>query len=261
MLTLKEVFFKEGNAIQNLRKEINLQAEYNHLNQLLFKGKLPNVPLKWTKSKKWIGQVSAGAKAKMIFGRKEVDPDSVRVTGLKISDFYTLTKEQFLTTLAHEMIHVYFLAIEKNWEESHGADFQAVAHNKSSILGIEIPLSEEPSILKIATPKQGKEFGVVVFTPEDPEDDRAGILVTKPETMKREWETLKDALGFSRLTIAGYFSSNPELQTYTIRKHLTDSRGGVNWSRTHDENLLNDIQTQGKKFKTSTLEERRRERK
>jgi hypothetical protein len=77
--------------------DINLQNEYDNLNQQLFNNKLPKVLLIWDNRKTALGHVRS------IYNRKTGEQI---IKHLAMSAFFKTTYNQFKNTLAHEMIHV-----------------------------------------------------------------------------------------------------------------------------------------------------------
>jgi hypothetical protein len=145
------------NILKNPRKEFDLQKEYNHLNKLLFNNQLPkNIPLKWSRSILWSGLAThQTATAKEIDREITLIPFSIktkkiktivaRLSSIKISDCLPYTRDGLLAVLAHEMIHVYFYEIEKDFEEQHGNRFQQKAQELSIILKTELGLKKDIS--------------------------------------------------------------------------------------------------------------------
>lgn len=134
---------------------VNLRKEYNKLNQQLFDGELPTIPLKWSMSKKDGGKVIANGNAK--------DPSSWKIKHLEISLFIEKNYKEFLGTLAHEMIHVLFF--HKGIMDiggQHGIKFRSKVAELNKKADFKIPISDDWTTKKISKDVQGKD--VAVFT-------------------------------------------------------------------------------------------------
>lgn len=114
-----------------LETAIDLNEEYNKLNQQLFGGKLPEVPLKFGPTKRSYGRV-VGTVNRMT--------REVKVSFLEISEFYKMTYRQFKNILAHEMIHVYQMAVMQE-KGGHGWDFMREARRING-MGLEFEITE-----------------------------------------------------------------------------------------------------------------------
>jgi len=79
-------------------ENIDLQHEFDKLNNLLFNGELTNVPLSWSRTKAKYGHV------KYQYNRATRMP--IKISGLFITAFFKITYRKFKDIFAHEMIHV-----------------------------------------------------------------------------------------------------------------------------------------------------------
>lgn len=79
-------------------ENIDLQHEFDKLNNLLFNGELTNVPLSWSRTKSKYGHV------KYQYNRATRMP--IKISGLFITAFFKITYRKFKDIFAHEMIHV-----------------------------------------------------------------------------------------------------------------------------------------------------------
>jgi len=138
------------------RKTINLQSEYDQWNRKIFGGKLPKVPLKWSRSK------STGGKMK---ARRPDRMSPWVVTVVEISDFNENTYEEFAGILIHEMIHVKLTM--DGVGEAHGKDFMDERRRASSMVRFDIPITEDTSHKKVSKGVPVKPLGVVYYRTED----------------------------------------------------------------------------------------------
>lgn len=77
---------------------IDLQHEFDKLNNLLFNGELTTIPLDWSKTRGKYGHV------RYQYNRATRMP--IKINGLFITKFFKITYRKFKDILAHEMIHV-----------------------------------------------------------------------------------------------------------------------------------------------------------
>ena len=110
---------------------INLTSEFNKLNDLLFRGEITPIPIRWGMDKNLIGTV--------YYAKDESGKEIIR--GLRMSRFYDLTYVQFKNTLAHEMIHVYLS--QQGIEHEHDEPFLKEMNRINGMgLGFNITVSE-----------------------------------------------------------------------------------------------------------------------
>ena len=156
--------------------KINLQDEYDKLNQQLWEGKLPNVPLKFDSKKNGYGRVNGMIER---FTRKVV------VHFLAISNMYSFTYRQFRNIMAHEQIHVYQMAVKQE-RGGHGWDFEREARringmglgfNITARNGEDIPVSDQA---KAAFSKKKLIALVLNF------DGKYSLTLTTPTVYERE---------------------------------------------------------------------------
>jgi len=126
--------------------EIDLQREFTKLNKLLFNDSLYPVEMLWNTHKAAHGVVKAT--------RNRLTGE-IKIKSLGMSRFYEIKYKDFKDTLAHEMIHVYWLQKEINchhdWRfiqqmnriNSMGLGFNVSVKKDSSNLGISNEISEK----------------------------------------------------------------------------------------------------------------------
>lgn len=140
------------------KQNTNLQKEYDRLNQRFFNNQLPKIPLKWSMSKRFGGKVvSRGIKD---------DVSTWVIKHLEISLFSELDKKEFLGLLAHEMIHVYLITIQKtnDYGDQHGLFFKQEMDRINKMRpGFVVPISEDITTKKVSKDVKMKKVGVVLF--------------------------------------------------------------------------------------------------
>jgi len=115
-------------------KDINLQNEYDKLNQQLFNNELPKVSLIWDNRKTVLGHVRS------LYHRTTGEQI---IKHLAMSAFFKTTYNQFKNTLAHEMIHVEIISSHKrDFGSSHGFHFMYEA-NRINNMGLGFHITEK----------------------------------------------------------------------------------------------------------------------
>jgi len=148
MRYLKSYKIFENNQFVNF-KNFDLEQWYDKLNRHFFNGRLPKVDLRWNDLTTELGVVKWDVKTKL-------------VDHLGISMNYKLTKEEVLSVLAHEMIHIW--QIQNNKTDGHGNNFtmKMGEMNKKSKWGIEILTKQPMDHLKMNNPDLNKDFGFIL---------------------------------------------------------------------------------------------------
>ena len=111
-----------------------MQNWFDEFNDVVFKGELPKVPIKFNNTYRQLGQFYWGAG---------------RGIGIKISLYYDRTEEQYRNCLLHEMCHLY--CYHKGWvHEGHGPRWKAIADKAYRITGLYIQRCENARDWKVA---------------------------------------------------------------------------------------------------------------
>lgn len=162
------------------RDKINLQKEYDDLNQQLWDGKLPKVPLEWDALKRAYGKV------KGMYNRYTRE---VSITKLQMSSLYKLTYRQFKNIMAHEQIHVWQMGI-MNEKGGHSWDFMRQANRINSMgLGFKITEKNGEDIAvaddAIANAKKRTLVAIILNI-----DGKYGLIVTTPNVYNAEFDLI-----------------------------------------------------------------------
>ncbi len=136
----------------------DLRTEFNRLNNKLFDGQIEPVTLKWSNKRQALGSVVVTNK---------------QVKELQISNFYSMTREQFENTLVHEMIHVRLVQTGDHFKQrggAHGSMFKAWA-TKMNSHGYKITeYDEDPASLKLSDTSELKKpvFALMILEGNTP---------------------------------------------------------------------------------------------
>jgi hypothetical protein len=243
LLKIKTIITEEINGFLNeisddeiiIPDKINLQAEYDKLNQQLFDGVLPRIPMKWSNRKGNLGHVQA---------MKNKFTGEVKVMHLAISSFHAMPYKIFRNTMAHEMIHVKQMTINKE-PGSHGWSFHREANRINGMgLGYNITVrSEEQLGISDRVSQTSRELIAIILYM----NGQYGIMVTTPEVYMRDINRLYYLLELfvnqgrlSDVEVTVIKSRNPQLQKYPISRGF---QKGIRSSLLSDdilEQLLND---------------------
>ena len=221
--------------------EIDLQHEYNKLNQLLFKGGLQPVTMLWNKRKGAHGVVK---------GTRNRSTGKITLKSLSMSQFLKVPYRFFKDVLAHEMIHVFWMQQDVN--AKHGPLFvQQMNRINSMGLGFKVSVrsdSSETSKFEMSADvvKQGMEL---VFLLMDTDKDKNMFSVMKYEAYKEQgyrilsiYNHLVNEKPKYKFANGEFFlSTNPRLQAAKIQR----SFGSISYSRI-DDTIANDLKKDAK---------------
>jgi hypothetical protein len=201
-------------------RTINLQQEYDDLNQLLWDGKLPKVPLKFDPSKKGYGRVHA------LINRYT---RQIVVDFLAISNLYKFTYRQFKNILAHEQIHVYQNAVKQE-RGGHGWDFEREARRINGMgLGFEITARNGEDIPVSDQAKAGFKKKLIAIVLNF--DGEYNLVVTSPSVYNAEFDFLANIFEgavnrrgkYRSVEITVIETSSPELLGFPVAKSFKRS--------------------------------------
>lgn len=132
----------ESLLLEMSKDEYHLQSKFSHFNNLLFDGKLPDIPLKW--SNRRTGVMGGVCRATVDTKTHKVDVKEIEISSLWRE---AGTEEEIDGLLIHEMIHAWcFLNISYTVLRiagGHGTFFMTKREECQSKTPIPIPVSEE----------------------------------------------------------------------------------------------------------------------
>jgi len=219
--------------------KINLYTEFQKLNQSLFSGDVPEVPMKWGTRKTALGNVRF---------KRDRRTKEVRNMVLWISTFFDVNYRQFLNVLAHEMIHVLLESTPHQPRNPHGYEFMEQAQRINGMgLGFNITKTNGEDIGISDHAKQrlsGKKFVVIILN----FDGYDSIAVTSRQVYERDFESLvgiferivNNTNKYKRVEINIIESQNPELLKYPQQRNFSRSISHMPITEEFLEELLND---------------------
>jgi hypothetical protein len=224
----------------------DLKSKYRYWNSKGFGGELPSIPMKWVRSKRVGGYVSATVKYKSQIDRR-LGTGEVTLKKLAVSNFLQMSEERFDEILLHEMIHVYVMGIlgKAGRGGGHGAYFLTKRREVMGKTGVNIPMTEDISGLDLAEDVPDKDVGVLLAK----KDGKTLMQVFNLNVLKRVYRNVADVMEKH-----GYYpwfafiqSSERELQKYPEQRKYR--RG---WYKIPDS-LVNDIMRGGRILQEVTV--------
>lgn len=220
---------------------IDLQGEFNKLNNLLFDGKLQPVQMIWNKRKAAHGVV----KATMNRATR-----AITIKSLAMSQFLKIPYKFFKDVLAHEMIHVYLL--QKGINDKHGPYFHAEMYRINKMgLGFNVTVRGDSAHFEMSDHmvKKGLELVAGIFHL----NGKIALAVMKPNTYTNEAKGIGNIYKhtcktgkYREVTGEFYMTTDPQLQRGTIQRSF---RSGVSYSWI-DEVRYNEIKSNGEHLST-----------
>lgn len=170
-----------------------LQKQYKHYNELIFRNSLPMLPIVLTNQRNPLGntefhQLPSGEKVAVC---------------IRITSRYDMPEAFHLSTLVHEMVHVYISVRHLHDDDTHGKIFQKIikAINDKYDMHLDIAL-EDNSMLVMQEPRRRRYFCLLSQT-----DGSKGIVVAAKNKVPSFWrvpETLPTVEEYH-----WYISTNP----------------------------------------------------
>lgn len=227
---------------------VNLYTEFQKLNQSLFGGNVPEVPMKWSRRKTALGHVKF---------QRSLNTGQVKNIELWMSTFFDITYRQFLNTLAHEMIHVLLETSPNPPYLPHGREFHREA-DRINAMGLGFNITEtngEDLAMSDATKQRiaGKKFiGIILDL-----DGKDFLAVTSRQVYERDFESLVNIFDglvnrrhkYNRVEINVVESQNTELMKYKQQRSFAR---GISYSPLSEELMVELLN--GNIFKTVTIE-------
>jgi hypothetical protein len=213
---------------------LNLQAEYDKLNELLFGGSLSRVPMKWDNSKTHLGVVSS---------LRNRLTGEMRVVSLAMSKYYKTNYRQFKNTLAHEMIHVKQIFTEGS--ANHQWSFYSESRRINGMgLGFHItPKNTEEIQMSDTVKGNAKTLVAIIFDI----DGQYYLSVTTPSVYASDFDFLVNYYQrevnrgkHRKVEISVVESRNPELMGKRILRSFQRSFSFIRMPEGLFEQLLND---------------------
>jgi hypothetical protein len=218
---LKEAKEHTDNEIIDFN-EVDLQHEFNKLNDLLFNGELEPIEMIWNRRKGSHGMVKA-------FRRRSTG--QITVTSLGISKFLAITYKHFKDVLAHEMIHVYWL--QKNVNAGHDHRFISQMNRINNMnLGFNVTLKGDGSQFELSKETTKKIKPLVVLITKINNENRLSLMslnlyMSSGYRVSKIYDFLTNNVSDKKAKydeVIGnfYLSDTPELLRYSVQKNLNN---------------------------------------
>jgi len=214
----------------------DLKAKFRYWNSKGFGGELPNLPMKWVRSKKVGGYVEAMVRYKTPMDRR-LGNGEVTLKKLAISNFLQMSEQRFDEIMLHEMIHVYVMGVlqKAGRGSGHGSYFMAKRREVMGKTGVNIPLKEDISGMDLADDVPNKEVGVILAK----RDGKTFMQVFNLKVLKRVYKNVAELM-----ELRGYYpwfafveSDKRELQKYPEQRKY--GRGWYKVNESMAQDILN----------------------
>lgn len=217
--------------------EIDLYHEYDKLNDLLFGGELPKVPLSWNNTK---------GKHGMVKTRIELPSRRpTRIIGLYMTKYFKINYRKFKDILAHEMIHVKNVsdAMKTNSPrykgDAHGYDFIREMNRINSMgLGFNVTDKEYESH-DVSDHIKGRNIYVGVLTIKGAKNGEFIIAMTPVAYAQRE--KLEGIFNYNvrngryrSAEIEYYSTDNPYFLKFSVQRNFNS---GVSYKAAKEEDI------------------------
>jgi hypothetical protein len=194
------------------RTTVNLKREYDAFNRKLWDGRLPAVPVKWSRSKQLGGRV--------VTRGVPTDPSTWVVRSLEISDFMEVPYDRFLGLLVHEMIHVHIMSSRLQDRGQHGPRFMDERSRVAKLVPFDIPLTEDITRQQVSRQVKAKPLGVVLF------GKRGAIQVYRADAIE---QVMRDMSGLpaewlEMQALEFFVVEDRELAKYPIKRKFAKGR-------------------------------------
>jgi len=205
---------------------IDLQYEYNKLNNMLFNDELTTISMSWANTKGKHGSVkfratNLGGKARKVNS----------ITGLFLSKYFKIPYKMFKDTLAHEMIHVKNLqdAMRNNrviyTNEGHGSVFIREMNRINSMgLGFKISVTGEESY-DVADHVKGREMYIGVVKLKGLKSGTFIVGMTPSAYAQKEQMERIFSRNYSSVEIDYYKTNNPYFLKFSAQRNFNTNVG------------------------------------
>lgn len=158
-----------------------LNQKFDELNELCFSGELPQVTIRLSKARTYLGQL--GFKRRHpLFGKTQYY-DFV----LRISTRLEQTEEEIIDTLLHEMIHLYITSRQLKDSSSHGKIFRQMMNDLNQRFGRHIAISHRKTKDELNRDTQRRQHLVCVSTLASGE---RGITIAAKSRLLLLWDQI-----------------------------------------------------------------------
>lgn len=192
-----------------------LEERFARFNQLCFGGELPQVRLRVSSARTYLGQLRYQRKRRL-FG-------ATRITDLEIavSQRYDMPQCEVEDTLLHEMIHLYILVKNLRDESTHGPVFRKLMTAINQRFGRNITVSHRRTEDEMNQDTQRRNHYVCV---SHLRDGRVGITLATPSSIFQLWRGIAafDAVRSSQWYVSADPWFNRFRRSRTVKIYAVD---------------------------------------
>ena len=188
-----------------------LQERFTYFNALCFGGRLPQVRLRLSRARTYMGQLRY-RRIRRVFGRSRYADLSI-----SLSVFYDLPEAEVEDTLLHEMVHLHILLGGQRDTSTHGLLFRAKMSEINKQFGRHVTISHRATEQERQQDRRKRNHLLCVCRLEG---GRTGILLARPSNIFFFWgqlPTLPDVVECSwYLSTDSYLNRYPHPRTPKI---------------------------------------------
>lgn len=156
-----------------------LRQKYDYFNELCFSGQLPQVRLRLSRARTYLGQLRYKRNRALWFRTTYSD-----IT-ISLSTYLDLPEAEVEDTLLHEMIHLYILLSGQRDTSTHGALFRAKMREFNVKFGRHISVSHRTTEQERQQDQRMRRHLLCVCRLRN---GKTGILLARPSNISRFWQ-------------------------------------------------------------------------
>ena len=196
-----------------------VKRKYAEFNKLCFGGKLPEIPVRITRARTYLGQLRYVRKRRLLGGWATTDHELV------ISNLIDRDESVVEDTIIHEMIHFYILFFKIKDTSTHGKVFRTMMTEINRLHNRHITVSHRSTEEEKSSDTRVRAHLLCVLTMSD---GGRGIFVAMRSSLFKLWDMLEHTPSVADfrwyLTFDTYYNRFPRVKT--LKYHRLDVSDG-----------------------------------
>jgi len=192
-----------------------VKRKFAHFNELCFGGKLPEVNVRITRARTYLGQLRYKKRKKFPFGWEFYDYE------MAISCLIDREESVVEDTIIHEMIHLYIASRGLKDSSAHGPVFRGIMEDINRRFDRNIKVTHHSSDEEKEADNSVRPHIICIINFRD---GRQGLMIAMRSAIFRLWDMLESSPSVNAfrwyLTFDPYFNRYPRVKTF--RYYLTD---------------------------------------
>lgn len=180
-----------------------LEARFKQFNATCFDNKLPQVPIRLSKARTYLGQLSYKRHKNILFGWNYSD------FVIRISTQTRQTEDEICDTLLHEMIHLYIASQKLKDTSAHGKVFQKIMTDLNNRFGRHIAISHRRTQKDLEMDQRRRDHYICITTFATGE---RGITIAAHSRIHQLWKSIPKIPQV--LSTEWYMSQDPYFNRY-----------------------------------------------